>query len=80
MQRIIGLALLVVAIWVGITIYTEGTSNAFGGLLARFGSTPGHDASSVLKRVEAGTAQARDRQLRRVERQLDDSSVGLRDQ
>ena len=79
MQKVIALALLVVAIWVGVTIYQEGAANAFGGLFARFGGTSTHAADSTLQRVRAGATQARDRQLRRIERQLGEPSVGLRD-
>ena len=37
MGRIFGILLLVLAIWTGVEVYTEGTSGAFGGLFARLG-------------------------------------------
>ncbi len=37
MGRIFGILLLVLAVWSGVEIYTEGTAGAFGGLLPRLG-------------------------------------------
>ena len=37
MGKAIGIALMVMALWVGMEIYTEGMSGAFGGLLQDFG-------------------------------------------
>jgi hypothetical protein len=34
MGKLFGLILLLAALWVGITLYTEGTENAFGGIFA----------------------------------------------
>ena len=33
---IIGVLLVVLGVWVGLEVYTEGTQNAFGGRLASF--------------------------------------------
>jgi hypothetical protein len=39
MGKIFGILLLVVGIWVGLEVYTEGTQNAFGGALAFLGES-----------------------------------------
>ena len=79
MQKIFGIGLIVVAVWVGVTVYTEGMDNAFGGAFARFSSGSAQDGTSTLKRVQRSASKARDRQLERVERQLGGQSVGLRE-
>ena len=35
MGKVIAIALIVIAIWVGLTIYSQGPDQAFGGLFAR---------------------------------------------
>jgi hypothetical protein len=37
MGRIFGILFLVLAVWTGAEVYTEGTSGAFGGLFTRLG-------------------------------------------
>ena len=37
MGRIFGILFLVLAVWTGVEVYTEGTSGAFGGLFTRLG-------------------------------------------
>ncbi len=79
--RLLSLLFLVGCIWAGAEIYTEGTAGAFGGALARIG--PGDrslsEAVAPLERIRGSATGARDRQLSRIERQLGDPSVGLRD-
>jgi hypothetical protein len=79
MQKMIGIGIVVAVVWVGVTVYTEGIDNAFGGALAGFASKSAGDATSTLKRIQRSASNARDRQLERVERQLGEGSVGLRD-
>ena len=67
MGKIFGILLIVAGIWVGLTIYTEGTDAAFGGL---FGSgktitadatgapLPQHVRDSVGKAYQAQEARA----------------------
>ena len=43
MGKIFGILLLVVGIWVGLEIYTEGTQNAFGGAFAFLGESSDGD-------------------------------------
>jgi len=47
MGKLFAIVLIVIAIWVGITVFTEGTDRAFGGL---FAGSPG---SSTLEATEA---------------------------
>ena len=47
MGKIFGILLIVVGIWVGITIYTEGADAAFGGLLGGARTTATADASGA---------------------------------
>ena len=37
MGRIFGILFVVLAVWTGVEVYTEGTSGAFGGLFTRLG-------------------------------------------
>jgi hypothetical protein len=79
MQKLIGISLLVAVVWVGVTIYTEGIDEAFGGALSRFSSTPATQQTSTLKRIQRSGSRARDQQLDRIERQLGKDALGLRD-
>lgn len=38
MGKLFGIVIIVMAMWVGLEIYSQGVGGAFGGLLARFGS------------------------------------------
>ena len=77
--RILPMIFLVACVWVCIEIYTQGTERAFGGALARIGVSGAPHAESTLARIRASATGARDRQLDRIERQLQDGPVGLRD-
>jgi hypothetical protein len=46
MQRIFGILFIVLAIWVGLEVYSEGTTGAFDGLFVRLGvaEEPAEDA------------------------------------
>jgi hypothetical protein len=44
MGKVFGILLVLAAIWVGVTIYNEGTENAFGGILAPVESVRSPDA------------------------------------
>ena len=74
MGKIFGILLIVSAIWVGMTIYTEGTERAFGGLLARFVPATAEaqigETRAPLERVRDRANAARDRQLDRINRGL----------
>ena len=79
--RLVSLLFLGACFWIGVEIYTQGTAGAFGGALARLGpgSASAPHAMSTLERVQRSASGARDRQLDRIERQLDGPSVGLSD-
>ena len=80
MQKLIGIMLVVAIVWIGVTIYTEGIDQAFGGTFSRFSSTSGTpQRASTLKRIQRSGSKARDQQLERIERQLGEGSVGLSD-
>ena len=74
MGKLFGILLIVFAIWVGMSIYTEGTDRAFGGILARFAPAPAegelHDTRPSLERIREKVQSARHEQLDRIERQL----------
>jgi hypothetical protein len=55
MGKLFAIVLMVIAIWVGITVFTEGSDRAFGGLFA--GST----GSSTLEATEARSTRERAR-------------------
>ena len=55
MGKLFGILLIVFAIWVGMSIYTEGTDRAFGGILASFAPAPAEgelsDTRPCLERI-----------------------------
>jgi hypothetical protein len=59
MGKIFGILLIVVGVWVGLTIFTEGTDAAFGGLF-RSAKTDADDASGrpLPRRVEESVGKA----------------------
>jgi uncharacterized membrane protein len=69
MGKLIGLLLLVVGIWVGMEVYTNGTQGAFGGALARFGHDDGavQDTRSVPQRAGDAARRARDLDAQRLD-------------
>ena len=73
MGKLFGIGLIVLGLWVGIEVYSKGTAAAFGGVFARFGAEQG-DLRSPVKRIEDHANAAREAQLDRIERQLDDSA------
>jgi len=78
MGKVFGILLVVVAIWVGMTVFTEGTERAFGGLLSRFAPATSprelRDGRAPLERVREKAEAAREMQLGRIERQLSRTS------
>jgi hypothetical protein len=56
MGKVIGILLLVLAVWVGIEIYTKGSTEAFGGALTWLGgeqpSAEASDGRSSMRRIE----------------------------
>ena len=50
--KILGLVLLVLAVWAGAEILTKGTDGAFGGLFAGF-RTPAQPAEPIPKKIGA---------------------------
>ena len=53
--QVLAILLLVLAVWVGLEVYTQGTDQAFGGLFARFSGRPpaAEPQLSTPKRVGA---------------------------
>ena len=78
MAKLVGIVLLVLGVWVGITLYTEGTHRAFGGVLARFAPAPAEgalpDTRAPLERVRDKVRAAREASSERIERGLDADS------
>ncbi len=74
MGKVFGILLIAIAIWVGLSIYTEGTDRAFGGLLSRFTPAPAggprQPTQPPLERIRQKAESARDQQVDRIERQL----------
>lgn len=59
MGKIFGILLIVVGIWVGLTIFNEGTDAAFGGLLAGSKrSAADGSGAPVPRRIEKKVTQA----------------------
>ena len=53
MGKLLAIVLMVIAIWVGLTVFTEGSDRAFGGLFA------GSRGSSTLEATEARSTRER---------------------
>ncbi len=74
MGKVFAILLIVFALWIGLSIFTEGTDRAFGGLLSRFAPVlaegQSRDTRAPLERVRERAEAARDQQLDRIERQL----------
>lgn len=78
--RLLSFLFLAGCVWVGVEVYTEGTGGAFGGALSRFGSGEVKSQTATpLERIRGSASGSRDRQLSRIEGQLEGSSVGLYD-
>lgn len=75
--KIFGMVLILVALWIGITIYTEGSERAFGGIFAGLSGSEPQDLRSPLERIEESARSARDAQLDRIERQLEEAPPGF---
>ncbi len=77
MGKVFAILLIVFAVWIGLSIFTEGTDRAFGGLLSRFAPVPAasqaRDTRAPLERVRERAEAARTQQLDRIERQLSHS-------
>lgn len=58
MGKIFGILLIVVAIWVGLTIFNEGTHAAFGGLFASSKEAADVSGRPLPRRVEASVSKA----------------------
>ncbi len=73
MGKLFVIVLIVIAIWVGLTVYTQGTDQAFGGLFARFSGSSTLDAPATRSTPHrAGDAfqRAYDESEDRVDRAL----------
>ncbi len=59
MGKIFGILLIVVGVWVGITVFTEGTDRAFGGLFASGAADSAPEAGEPLTaRVKSSVTDA----------------------
>jgi len=68
MGKSFGILLIVVAIWVGLTIFNEGTDAAFGGLFASSRDEAADESGRPLpRRVEESVRKAYREQEERIE-------------
>ena len=70
MGKWVGIAFVVIVTWVGMTVFTEGSDRAFGGLFASH-DTSTAPAEPALDRIRHDAERAREEQEQRVERQLE---------
>lgn len=74
MGKVIGILMLVVAMWTGAEVYNKGTANAFGGVLAKAGWVePAPESAapaSAGRRVGSAVVGAHDEANARRERLL----------
>ncbi len=72
MGKLIWIILIVLGVYVGMTVYTEGTDHAFGGIFAS-GTNAGLSAephTTPMKRAEDSVRKSLDASVDRVERGL----------
>jgi len=73
MGKVFGILLIVVAIWVGLTIFNEGTDAAFGGIFAGSGKDGADPSGRPLpRRVEESVRKAYREQEARIESRSDE--------
>lgn len=72
MGRIFGILFIVLAVWTGVEVYTEGSAGAFGGLFARLGFVEDEqEPAPVTERAAGAWGEAYRASEERVERQLE---------
>lgn len=76
MRKVFGILAIVLGIWIGIEVYTQGADRAFGGLFAWFQKTDPEDVreqsvTPVTRRAEKAFQRAYDKSLDRVDEQLE---------
>jgi hypothetical protein len=73
MQKIFGILLILLLVWVGIEVFTKGTDGAFGGIFASHaqtrdgGHTGGGLPDSVRDRVKSAVRTNEERTLQHVD-------------
>jgi hypothetical protein len=74
MGKMIGILLVVLGVWVGMEVYTEGTKNAFGGRIAFLSDGEGSpgDGEAPVQRVGTNVQRDHDEAKARRERLLSD--------
>ena len=76
MGKAFGIVLIVVGLWVGLEIYTEGTQRAFGGLFTRLGleqpAAEPESARAPLDALRESVSQDRDLAMERRRRAMGD--------
>jgi hypothetical protein len=72
MGRIFAIALIVLAIWTGVEVYTKGVGGAFGGLLSSF--DPPRDRSAPNRAADA-FQRAYNTSEKRVDRMLEEKGL-----
>jgi hypothetical protein len=70
MGKMIGILLVVLGVWVGLEVYTEGTGNAFGGRLAFLSDEEPGGGEPPTQRVRASVQRGHDEADARRERML----------
>lgn len=70
MSRTFGILLLVLGVWIGVEVYTEGVRHAFGGAFAFLGSESGEpgEPADLTERVSSATLEAQRRSEERRDR------------
>jgi hypothetical protein len=71
MGRIFGILFIVLAVWTGVEVYTEGFGGAFGGLVARLGWAEPESPPPVPERAARAFEDAYRASEERVRRQLE---------
>jgi hypothetical protein len=58
MAKAFGLIMMLIALYIGMTIYTEGIENAYGGIFAPIATSDGGDPAATHLTPAAGMADA----------------------
>ncbi|MFQ5514092.1 MAG: hypothetical protein ACE5FG_06590 [Myxococcota bacterium] len=72
MGKVFAIGLIVLGIWVGLSVYTDGSERAFGGLFSGFSRPEAETLQKdpPLDRIRSRAEAARDEGLDRIERAL----------
>lgn len=80
MQKLIGIVIIVIAIWVGIEVYTQGIDGAFGGVFASLSSNETQPDQNSAQQTPTENRTVPRRVGDRVQEHLDQGAARIDEQ